>query len=91
MKLLTKEFPDIINFPSSDQEIKHSVMHHIQKTWSPVIAKARNVEFDLLHISKHHLFKLYADLKKYIYIKGVSLPDNKLWGVIVDMKTNFIK
>lgn len=49
---LLKKFPDITKPPRPDQEIKHSVVHHIQTTGPPVTAKARRLAPDRLRIAK---------------------------------------
>lgn len=49
---LLREFPNITKPPRPDQEIKHSVVHHIQTTGPPVTAKARRLAPDRLRIAK---------------------------------------
>lgn len=49
---LLREFPEITKPPRPDQEIKHSVVHHIQTTGPPVTAKARRLAPDRLRIAK---------------------------------------
>ncbi|GFW59646.1 hypothetical protein TNCV_2756551 [Trichonephila clavipes] len=49
---LLRKFPDITKPPRPDQEIKHSVVHHIETTSRPVTAKARRLAPDRLRIAK---------------------------------------
>ena len=49
---LLKKYPDITKPPRPDQEIKHSVVHHIQTTGPPVTAKARRLAPDRLSVAK---------------------------------------
>lgn len=49
---LLRQFPDITKPPRPDQDIKHSVVHHIETTGPPVTAKARRLAPDRLRLAK---------------------------------------